>query len=68
MPDEEILYRTGVTTDPERSLSLAGLLALGIYPQQHFPNCVIQASVSPRRTDPAGTRAGDARRFDGPVP
>jgi ATP-dependent DNA helicase RecG len=68
LPDDEILYRTGVTTGPDRSISLAGLLALGVYPQQHFPNCVIQASVAPRSADPTGTRAADARRFDGPVP
>ena len=68
LSDEEILYRTGVTTGPDRALSLAGLLALGIYPQQYAPNCVIQASVAPRSNDPTGTRAADARRFDGPVP
>lgn len=68
MPDNEILYRTGVTTGADRSLSLAGLLALGTYPQQHVPNCVIQASVAPRDSDPSGTRAADVRRFDGPLP
>ena len=68
LPDDEILYRTGVTTGTDRELSLAGLLALGIYPQQHVPNCVIQASVAPRAGDPTGTRAADARRFDGPIP
>ncbi|GAB3267101.1 hypothetical protein GCM10027456_51720 [Kineosporia babensis] len=68
MPDEEILFRTGVTTDPDRIPSLAGLLALGTYPQQHLPNCVIQASVAPRDSDPSGTRAADVRRFDGPIP
>ncbi|MBN1171462.1 MAG: putative DNA binding domain-containing protein [Micromonosporaceae bacterium] len=66
--DDEILFRTGVTAGPERSLTTAGLLALGIYPQQHLPNCVIQASVAPKSADPAGTRAADARRFDGPIP
>ncbi|GLY15715.1 putative DNA binding domain-containing protein [Kineosporia rhizophila] len=68
MSDEQILYRTGVTTGTDRVLSLAGLLALGTYPQQHVPNCVIQASVAPRSSDPAGTRAADVRRFDGPLP
>ncbi len=68
MADDEILFRTGVTTGPERELTLAGLLALGVYPQQHVPNCVIQAHVAPRSEDPPGTRAADARRFDGPVP
>lgn len=73
LDDADVLFRTGVTVagadpDDERPLSVAGLLALGVYPQQHLPNCVIQASVAPRATDPAGTRAADVRRFDGPVP
>ena len=68
LSDDEVLYRTGVTTGPDRSISLAGLLALGIYPQQNVPNCVIEASVAPRSSDPTGTRAADARRFDGPIP
>jgi ATP-dependent DNA helicase RecG len=68
LSDDDVLYRTGVTTGADRAISLAGLLALGIYPQQHVPNCVIQASVAPRGGDPTGTRAADARRFDGPIP
>jgi ATP-dependent DNA helicase RecG len=68
LSDDDVLYRTGVTTGPERVLSLAGLLALGVYPQQYVPNCVIQASVAAGATDPDGTRAADTRRFDGPVP
>ncbi|GAB6903684.1 hypothetical protein JCM9957A_67760 [Kineosporia succinea] len=68
MPDDEVLYRTGVTTGSDRSPSLAGLIALGTYPQQYVPNAVIQASVAPRAGDPPGTRAADVRRFDGPLP
>ena len=67
-PDEEVLFRTGVTTGDARALTIAGLLALGVFPQQHLPNFVIQASVAPRRGDPVGTRASDTRRFDGPIP
>lgn len=66
--DEQILFRTGVLTGDERRPSLAGLLALGIHPQQHLPNLVIQAHVAPGPDDPAGTRAIDPRRFDGPIP
>lgn len=66
--DEEILFRTGVLTGDERRPSLAGLLALGIHPQQHVPNLVIQAHVVPGPDDPPGTRAVDPRRFDGPIP
>lgn len=65
---EDLLFRTGVLVGEKRKPSLAGLLALGEYPQQYFPNLVIQASVSPSVGDPIGTRAVDARRFDGPIP
>ncbi|WP_455360786.1 ATP-binding protein [Streptomyces sp. SYSU K21746] len=66
--DSEILFRTGVVSGPERIPTMAGLLALGIYPQQYFPNLVIQASVVPGSNDPVGTRAVDTKRFDGPIP
>lgn len=64
---EEILLRTGVLREDGRP-SLAGLLVLGVYPQQFVPNLVIQASVAPRPDDPPGTRASDVRKFDGPLP
>lgn len=67
-PREEVLFRTGVLVGEDRKPSIAGILALGSYPQQFFPNLVIQASVSPGPQDPPGTRAVDARRFDGPIP
>lgn len=66
--DEQILFRTGVLTGDDRRPSLAGLLALGIHPQQHLPNLVIQAHVAPGPDDPPGARAVDPRRFDGPIP
>lgn len=66
--DEELLFRTGVLSEAGGGPSLAGLLALGRYPQQFFPNLVIQAHVTPGAADPAGTRSGDPRRFDGPIP
>jgi ATP-dependent DNA helicase RecG len=66
--DEEILFRTGVTVGEERTPSMAGMLALGVHPQQYLPSLVIQAHVSPRPDDPPGTRATDPRRFDGPIP
>jgi ATP-dependent DNA helicase RecG len=68
LTDADILFRTGVTAGVERSPTLAGLLALGIHPQQFVPNAVIQASVAPQVGDPLGTRARDTRRFDGPIP
>jgi ATP-dependent DNA helicase RecG len=66
--DETILVKTGVLAPDRTHPTVAGLLALGSYPQQFFPNLVIQASVDPDETDPVGTRAVDARRFDGPIP
>lgn len=68
MPDEEVLFRTGVTVGEPRSLTVAGLLALGIYPQQHLPGCVVRASLAPGPDAPAGTRVADSQRFDGPIP
>ncbi|MCF7551037.1 RNA-binding domain-containing protein [Pseudonocardia sp. WMMC193] len=68
MSDAEILHKTGVTTGSDRTLTLGGILSLGTYPQQYFPNLVIQASVAPGPDDPPGTRAVDARKFDGPIP
>lgn len=68
MSDDDVLFRTGVLVGDDRVPSLAGVLMLGIYPQQYFPNCVIQASVAPGPADPPGVRAADAARFDGPIP
>lgn len=64
MTDAEILFRTAVTAGEGRTPTTAGVLALGLYPQQFFPNLVIQASVVPGPNDPPGTRAVDQRRFD----
>lgn len=68
MDDAEVLQRTGVTTREAGELSVAGLLAMGVYPQQHLPMAVIRASVAPRRGDPPRTRVADACTFDGPLP
>jgi ATP-dependent DNA helicase RecG len=68
LTDSDLLFRTGVTTGEDRVPTLAGLLALGIHPQQFAPNAVIQASIAPLPGDPPGTRARDSRRFDGPIP
>jgi ATP-dependent DNA helicase RecG len=66
--DEEILFRTGATTGDDRIPTVAGLLALGIYPQQFYPNYVIQAYIPAGTGDSAGIRALDSRVFDGPLP
>lgn len=65
--DDELLRRAGVTTStPVPSLTVAGLLALGIHPQQWFPNLVIQAASRP--PEPAAVRAVAATTISGSVP
>lgn len=62
--DDEVLVRTGVMTAKGHP-TVAGLLAMGSYPQQFFPQLVIQGSV-PDNTGSA--RVLDSRKFDGPIP
>ena len=63
--DEELLRRVGVVTVAGVP-TVAGLLALGVYPQQFLPHCNIRAALLP---DGANTsvRALDAATFTGPV-
>lgn len=65
--DDELLRRAGVTTSTQPlALTVAGLLALGIHPQQWFPNLVIQAASRPAAI---GTvRAVAPATITGPVP
>ena len=65
--DDDLLARTGVI-NKDGVPTVAGLLALGVYPQQWFPNFVIQAATSPAPGAPPGTRVGDVARFSGPLP
>ena len=63
--ETELLRRGGVTTTTGE-LTVGGILALGIYPQQFFPRYVIQLASSP---DPGATiRAVAATTLDGPIP
>src|SRR5262249_8754551 len=56
-PDrDELLRRSGVL-HADGSPTVAGVLALGIYPQQWFPRFVIQAAADPRPGSPPGVRA-----------
>ncbi|MDR1264463.1 MAG: putative DNA binding domain-containing protein [Propionibacteriaceae bacterium] len=64
--DEVVLLRTGVV-DRLGQPTLAGLLALGVYPQQFFPNLAIQASLVDERLGRA-SRALDSAYLTGPVP
>jgi ATP-dependent DNA helicase RecG len=65
--DQELLSRTGVITTTGTP-TMAGMLAMGTYPQQWFPNYVIQAAASPEPGAPDGTRVGDIARFSGSLP
>lgn len=63
----ELLRRAGVITADDVP-TVAGLLALGLHPQQFFPRFVIQAAAEPLRGAPAGTRARNQAKITGPIP
>lgn len=65
--DAELLRRAGVTA-ADGTPTVAGLLALGAYPQQWFPRFVIQASAEPLPDDPVGSRARNQTTIAGPIP
>jgi ATP-dependent DNA helicase RecG len=65
--DDELLRKTGVISS-NNIPTLAGLVSLGSYPQQWFPNFVIQASAAPEPGDSPDVRIGDTARFSGPIP
>jgi ATP-dependent DNA helicase RecG len=71
--DDEILRLLGVAVDSEhgRSITLAGLLSLGRYPQQFFPqlDATFVAYPTPSGEPLAdGTRFTDNQSIDGPIP
>jgi ATP-dependent DNA helicase RecG len=67
LPDDEtLLQKLGVIGDGGVP-TVAGVLALGVYPQEFFPNFVIQAAVLPTAEDPSAVKARDVARFSGPI-
>jgi len=66
MSGEEVLVRTGVVSKGHPTL--AGLLALGVYPQQFFANLGIQASLLPPGGSRATVRAFDSASITGAIP
>lgn len=64
LDDETLLRKTGVVH--EDALTVAGLLALGEYPQQHLPHCTIRAAL--QLDDTTAVRALDSATFTGPIP
>jgi ATP-dependent DNA helicase RecG len=58
--DEDLLWRMGVLDDANRAPTVAGLLALGTYPQQHLPGTGLQALIA---TGPGDTAGHDTREI-----
>lgn len=74
IPDEEALKQLriiGVGEDKNLHPTLAGLLALGIYPQQYFPRLTVTYAVYPGSTKaaaPSGQRHLDSGTLVGSIP
>lgn len=64
--DDDLLHRTAVLVDGRPTL--AGLLALGVFPQQFFPSLVLQVVIPPIAGDPVEVRTRASQRFTGAVP
>lgn len=65
-PDDEVLRRVGVLAPDGVHPTVAGLYALGAYPQQFLPSLSITAAV---QLDPrSGQRTRDLVHVDGPLP
>lgn len=65
-PDDVVLRRKSVIAPDGLRLTIAGLYALGQYPQQFLPNLSITAAV---QLDPrSGQRTRDLVHLDGPLP
>lgn len=65
-PDNVVLRRKSIIAPDGERLTVAGLYALGAYPQQFLPNLSITAAV---QLDPrSGQRTRDLVHLDGPLP
>ncbi len=65
--DAELLRRAGVILTGGQP-TVAGLLALGVHPQQWFPRYVIQAAAQPLAGDSLQTRARNQVTITGSIP
>lgn len=65
---DEALRRMGAMT-PDNDISLAGLLTLGLYPQQFYPKLVADVTVHPsiEKSDPEAPRFLDRVICEGPI-
>ena len=75
MTDEELMTNRRVASRDEQGVlrpTIAGLLALGNYPQAFLPrlNVVFTAYPTPRKGEPGprGERFADSANIDGPIP
>lgn len=66
LDDRTVLQRKGILTSGGESLTVAGLYALGNYPQQFMPDLSITAAVQHRVS--GGRGLTDLSHFDGPLP
>ena len=66
MGDDDLLRRMAVTTD-DGTPTTAGILTLGIFPQQFFPNFCVSAAAAPEQGASPAVRVGDHGHFTGPV-
>lgn len=65
--DDEILVNLNVVTS-DGELTVAGLYALGTYPQRYLPNLMITAAVEPPQGADRSIRALHRKDFVGPIP
>ncbi len=63
----ELLRRACVIT-ADNVPTVAGILAMGLYPQQFFPRFVIQAAAEPLPGRRAAARARNQAKIAGPIP
>jgi ATP-dependent DNA helicase RecG len=74
LSEDEALVRLGVLASHEDVLvpTLAGLLSVGAYPQEFFPQLIVSLAVHPHidagRPGPGGIRFLDSATVGGPVP
>ena len=66
-PDAEVLLDLNVLTESGEA-TLAGLYALGRYPQKQFPELSITAAITDEGDEEDGVRASDRLMIAGPLP
>ncbi|SPT55024.1 Divergent AAA domain [Actinomyces bovis] len=65
--DAEILLRLNAITDSGEA-TVAGLYALGTYPQQHLPHLSLTAAIVSKQAEAKGERGRNRKDFTGALP